>query len=281
MNKIGIYINSSHRADQVKSTRQIPKSWKEFTVIAVPYDQVKAYKKHNDWPVLGMPKDVPQFLPHQRQWIMENSPYDYVWMMDDDLMFRYRKDPKDIRLSKCKRKDLKRLLETLEDHVHRTNVPLVGVSTVLGNNRVQEEYKDCGRITRCYVMNKRIFQTVGATFAVFEGFVMEDFHMTLCFLEHGYNNRCIFSFAQEDQRTNTLGGCSVYRTNKLQEQSAFALTKLHPKSVTIRRKSTKASWDGFDKDRTGKAMRTDVTIQWKKAYIPKRDKKSGIAGFLK
>ena len=280
MNKIGIYINSSHRAETVKSTIQMPDSWKEFTVIAVPHDQVKAYEKHNDWPILGIPEDVPQFLPHQRQWIMENTEYKYVWMMDDDLKFRCRRTEGDVRLTNCKRKDLRMLLRTLEDTLHSERIPIVGVSTVFGNNRIETSYTECCRVTRCYCVNKRIFDKVGASFAVFEGFVMEDFHVILCFLENGYIDRCIYTFAQEDAGSNAKGGCSEYRTSKVQERSAFTLAELHPKSVTIQRKTTKGSWSGFEKDRTGKVMRTDVNIQWKKAYVPKRDKKSGIAGFL-
>ena len=280
MSKIGIIINSSGRPDGVRTTAQMPSSWKDFTVIAVPYDQAKAYRRHNDWPVMRIPSEVPQYLSYQRQWAIENMPcYNAVWFMDDDLRFQCRRTEGDVKLSTCTREELKTMLRTVEDTVYSENIPLVGISAVFGNNRVEETHKDICRVSGCYCIRKRVFRKVGATF-LYGGLMMQDFHVILTFLENGYRNRSLYTFAYDAGASNTPGGCSVYRNEKTLAASAKRLAQLHPKSVTVQRKKTKHSWQGFEKDKNGMIIRTDVVVQWKKAYVPKRKKNEGIARLL-
>ena len=59
--------------------------------------------------------------------------------------------------------------------------------------------------------------------------------------------------------TNEDGGCSEYRTHEFHEHSARRLAELHPGLVTLRQKSNKTDREGF-------GTRTEVTIQWKRAW---------------
>jgi len=57
--------------------------------------------------------------------------------------------------------------------------------------------------------------------------------------------------------SNLAGGCSHYRTQEVQEESARKLAELHPGLVSVVKKAAK-NW--------GWAERTDVTVGWKKAF---------------
>lgn len=275
---IGIFINSSHRAGPIKTVVQFPLSWKAFTKIVVPKDQAMAYTKKQKWPILKIPADVPSYLPPQRQWVMENSIYKFVFFMDDDLSFGTRQ--KDMKLKKSTPAEMEAMLTLVKSFLIEEEIPIVGISTQNGNNRVEDDFTDITRVTRCYCVNKAIFNIVGKTFAPIPDFVMEDFHINLCFLEQGYSNRVIYKYAQVDSGTNTKGGCSDYRTAKSQKTSANLLAKLHPNYVSVVKKRTKSNWKGFEQDKNGYVTRTDVIVHWKKAFHQKQRPPKGIINFL-
>lgn len=270
LSKVIVVINSSNRAGKVRTHDLFPKelNW----IVAVPIDQVEDYRAHYEkyTTVLGIPDNVPQYLPSQRQYVMESihEKYEYIWLMDDDLTF-FRRKKGDTALKRCKKKHIKKMLGTMCKHL--TDVPMVGISTRLGNNREPEPYKDITRVTRCYALNRKVFNEVGATFAPFEPFVAEDFHMALCFLNKGHPNRVIYSYAQEDIGSNAEGGCSQYRTADVQRTTSFWMTDNHPE-VTIKTKSS-ANWDIDGKGE--KNYRVDMIVQWKKAYKPQKERKAG------
>ncbi len=216
-NRIGIYINSSKRSDDVRTIKQMPDEWREFCWIVVPPNQYKAYKKETSWSILRLPKSVPGYLSSQRQWIMDNSEFDYVFMMDDDLTFQRRN--KKMKLKNCSEKGMNKMLKMVEEHAIERGVPLVGISTRLGNNRVEKDYADIERVTRCYVVNKSEFYRIGMNLAPFEPFLKQDFHLTLTFLKNGLRNRVIYKYTQGDG-SNSTGGCGVYRTPELMDKMA-------------------------------------------------------------
>lgn len=276
-----IFINSSKRSDNVRTVRQFPSSWKRFTRIVTPFDQAPLYRALG-WPVIPIPKGVPQFLSSQRQWVMENADCDYVFMMDDDLDFCYRL-PGGTSLRKSGDEQMEAMLVDVQATM--VDFPLVGISTRLGNNRVTQDHDDINRVTRCYCIDRNVFQTVGCTFAPYEPFAMQDFHINLCFLEKGYPNRILYKYAQGDPGSNTPGGVSSYRTFEVHQRAAKYLMTHHPGVVRLQVKATKAGWTGFKKmgDET---LRTDVVVSWKKAYTPRKHgvsktTASGIASFFR
>ncbi len=262
-----IIINSSNRVDGIKTHLKFPHDVMDWAY-AVPHDQAGDYAEElgikNDR-VIQIPKYVPQFLSSQRQWIMEEygNSYKYIWLMDDDLTFLYRTE--DMKLKKCDSEQVAEMF--IEMRRQLDHFPMVGISTRLGNNRVTTDYDDTNRVTRCYAMSTKAFQDVDATFAPFEPFLAQDFHMTLCFLNKGHNNRIIYTYAQEDIGSNAKGGCSSYRNQELQKKVAFWFADNHPE-VTVKAKSSK-NWEGYE------GHRVDMTVQWKKAYKPVKVRAKG------
>jgi hypothetical protein len=151
----------------------------------------------------------------------------------------------------------------LEQYAH------VGISAREGNNRLDRQVRvgeyagldtdivtaqECTRTLRALA-----YQT--AEFLKCEHGrvdVMEDFDVNLQLLERGLPNLNLAHWAQGQRQTNAPGGCSTYRSQDVQTASAVRLAELHPGFVTLREK----------KNKSGGAFgnRTEVTIQWAKAY---------------
>jgi hypothetical protein len=210
--------------------------------------------------------------------------YKYIWLMDDDLTF-FRRKTKKIKgetkfvLRKCKEKHITKMMYAM--HKHLQEVPIVGISTRLGNNRVTDDYDEINRVTRCYAINTKVFKEVGAVFNPFEPFVAEDFHVALCFLNKGHKTRILHTYAQEDIGSNADGGCSEYRTAEVQKKTSFWMAENHPE-VTVRGKFSKGSW-GLQKLKDGRNYRVDVIVGWRKAYKPKKKRTTtgGLNSFFK
>lgn len=266
-----IVINSSKRLHKICTHSLFPKGVINW-VVAVPHDQYKDYEK-----VFGrdhtycIPKTVPSFLSSQRQHVMEyfGQVYKYIWLMDDDLTFLKRNE--EMKLRKCGDESISEMFQLVRKHL--TTVPVVAVSTRLGNNRVTKDFDETGRVTRCYAMSTKAFKDVGASFAPFEPFLAQDFHMTLCFLNKGYNNRILYTFAQQDFNSNADGGCSTYRTPALLEKVSHWMAANHPE-VRTKVKPSK-NWKGFGD------FRVDMVVQWKKAYKPRTKPTGGLAAKFK
>jgi hypothetical protein len=277
-NPLGIYINSANRWDGLKTHLQFPEAWKRFTYFVVPFKQYKKYAflEEEGWKVIRLPKEVPNFLSSQRQWVMDNTKHRYVWMMDDDLNFMWR----DINL-KLKRSEEANMFDMYEELTeHLLDIPLVGISTRLGNNRVEEDFTDITRVTRCFAINVESFHDISCNLAPFEPFLKQDFHLCLQFLKAGLPNRVMYNFAQGDSGSNAKGGCSKYRDLELMSKIAHWFAKEHKPFVTVVKKVTKGSWEGFETNENGEVERDDVTVQWKKAYKYGQTKSNGIGRFF-
>lgn len=254
-----IVINSSNRVGKVKTHLLFPNDHIQW-VIAVPHTQAPEYTKEYGTDKIWVIDDtVKPYLPSQRQHMMESAGnfYPYIWFMDDDLTF-FKRDS-ELKLSKCTESDIENMFETMQTHLDE--IPMVGISTRLGNNRIETDYDEINRVTRCYALNSEVFKKVGATFAPFEPFTAEDFHMALCFLNAGYKNRIIHTYAQEDIGSNAEGGCSLYRTSDVQRKTSFWMTENHPE-VSVKAKKS-GNWKGFGE------YRVDMIVQWKKAFKDK------------
>ena len=277
--RIGIYINSAGRPGNVKTVKQFPDSWKDMVYIVVPHNQSNMYKKYNTWPVIALPPEVPPYLPSQRQWVMDNAPYEHVFFMDDDLEFQTRKR-EDTKLSRSEEVDMaSMIMRVLHEHT-RNKIPMVGISTRLGNNRIETDFADITRVTQCYSLSKKVFQDVGAKFAPFEPFLMEDFHIVLSWLKAGHRNRVIYNHAMSGSSSNAKGGVSRYRTFEGMHKTIDFLVKQHKGFCKKKMKKTKGGWDGFPVDEDGNVIRPDIIVQWKKAYASSRTKNKGINNFL-
>lgn len=88
--------------------------------------------------------------------------------------------------------------------------------------------------------------------------VMEDFDITLQLLRRRRKTAVTVYWATGQKATNTEGGCSLWRTHELHEQSVYKLMELHPGLVRARWKENKGGGE-FGK-------RVEATISWKQAY---------------
>lgn len=270
-----IVINSAGRAGEVRTPALFPMNPAVIDYkIAVPHDQFEKYIKH-DARTIAIPEGVPKYLSSQRQWVMEEfmGSYKFIWLMDDDLTF-LKRGP-DMKLTKATQEDIEEMFQLV--HKHLQEIPMVAISTRLGNNRVTEDYDEINRVTRCYAMSTAAFKEVGATFAPFEPFFAQDFHMTVCWLNKGFPNRILYTFAQEDRGSNANGGCSNYRNFEAQKKVSLWMERTHPEIKAVAKSS--ANWKGLE-GKGSSNYRIDMTVQWKKAYRPKR-KSGGLAERLK
>ena len=271
-----IVINSSNRVNKTVTPDLFPSGIIKW-VLAVPFNQEDTYRKKFGANVVAIPDTVPQFLPSQRQWVMENfSMYSYVWLMDDDL--QYFKRNEELLLRKCDTAEIEEMFFTMREHLNE--IPMVGISTRLGNNRITSEYDELNRVTRCYAIATEAFQKVGATFAPYPEHTAEDFHISLCFLNAGYKNRILHTFAQEDMGgSNAAGGCSAYRTAEVQRRTSMWMVENHPE-CKLKGKYCKGSW-GLQELADGRNYRVDLIVQWKQAYKPRRERPVGGFSFMK
>lgn len=277
-NELEIYISTRGRASKkLQSTwGLLPKnSNKKFVV--VPEEKKWFVKNYGKDCCLVLPKSL-RGISDSRHWIMEQARGPYVIHCDEDLVFNIRDD--ELKIKKATTKQIKDMLVLLLSWFEE-GIAWVGVSTRAGNNRVTEDYLECTRSFAFYGYNKDIIKKEGIRFDRLP--LMHDFDVTLQLLEHGYKNRVSFRYCHNEiGGSNAPGGCSIFRTPKLIKKAAIGLAKLHPGVVKVKAKISKSSWQGMEKKKgTNGTVRTDVNIQWKKAYKPRERKKSGVTDFLK
>lgn len=214
--------------------------------------------------VVGVPDNI-RGIAATRHWIGRNaeaSGHDKFLMLDDDIRFLVRKGPEVWNLRGTTPDEVLELFLTIEnwldDYGH------VGVSAREGNNTI-----GVGEKNQVVSVNTRTLRALAYRTADFLRMehgrvdVMEDFDVNLQLLEAGIPNVNIGYWAQGQKMTNAPGGCSLYRSHEVQESSAKRLQELHGDHVVkLRQKKNKTDADGF-------GSRTEVTIQWKKAYHAK------------
>jgi hypothetical protein len=278
-NTLGIYITSAGRADKLSTLDYMSASVQAMTTFVVPYDQYDTYKKvlaGTACAVLSPPPDITLMSP-KRQWVFMNTPHRFAWIMDDDLDFYTRQDMKLIRATQTDVQSM--VFEVFNELTNGT--PFVGISSRYGNNTVTEDYKDIGRVSRCWALDVEIYRQLGISITPFPEYCIDDFHIILSFLEHGYSDRIFYKFSQSDKGSNSAGGCSTYRNYDVQYRSALWLAEQHPQFVTMVEKETKHAWPGMKKNAEGKNVRMDVNVQWAKAYRQgKLDPQGGLRGLL-
>lgn len=267
---MGIYITSSGRSDKLDTLKSIPTRWADRVNIVVKEEEfVTYYDIFGDAvEVIKTPPGIKLMSP-KRQWAIENSPYRYFMMLDDDLHFHKRIDGKLIRIESD---EVGNMLDMVVDDL-QSGTPFVGISSRAGNNHITSDYEECTRVSRCWAFDRKIYMELGINIAPFPDYVIDDFHVILSFLEAGYKNRVYYNYAQSDKGSNSEGGCSSYRNFEVQRKSAVWLHSQHPHSVEVVKKVTKQSWKGMQ-ERGGKIERIDINVQWKKAFKMKAKVKS-------
>lgn len=248
------------RVQRQRTLSAIPKQWLPITWLVVPPAERNAHKHPQILVVaekgIGPARDGA--VAHAKK---ENK----VLMLDDDLKFFVR-GPKRNPDSKChfslwpaSSEDMTNMLDTVEK-----GLDMYGCVSVAAR-------EGCNRLPHPRAINQRHLRMLGyridalrKTGVQFKDMpLMEDFHVQLSLLENGHRS-CVFTqWAHDQSSTNISGGCSTYRTLEAQSAAAHRLAELHPDTVKVVEKVTKTDrWKGMG------TTRTDVVIQWKKAYEP-------------
>ena len=245
----------------------IPPSWRSKTTMVVPaaeyglyLEGLRAIGPVGDSVSVKAKTDI-DGISATRQWcgkLAHDRCYDKFVMLDDDIRFLVRRDvdtwrmkspPAPREVEAC----LWRISKMLDTHAHG------GVSSRDGNNRAgivgPDFFKENERYLRLLAFRTYAFLSCEHGRVP----VMEDFDVSLQLLSRGFKSFVLYYWAQGQTMTNAAGGCSTYRTHELHEAAARKLAELHPGVVSLRTAHKKMDAEGF-------GTRTEVTIQWKKAY---------------
>jgi hypothetical protein len=205
-------------------------------------------------PIHMLPPTIKTLAP-TRDYIIHDMPGDRsVVFFDDDLHFAVRREDDPTKFRQPEPEDIKRMLLELE--VALTRHPHAGVGPREGGNRNTEEYLYNTRIMRVLGYDRSYLRKRLLTFTPLV--VMEDFHMNLQILRSGADTIVLNKWVSNQAGgSDAPGGCSTYRSDTVQTQSANLLAAKHPGFVRVVQKQTKTAWGGKE--------RTDVIVQWKAA----------------
>lgn len=228
----------------------LPQSVKDITSLVIQKRELPVWEDANVRTRV-LPDHI-QTVGPTRQWIIDNYS-GRVLIMDDDLVFATRRKDDPSKFTPSSHSDIEDMIASVESALY--TYPVVGVCPREGGNRKTAPFDVNTRIIRVTGLNLDILKEHDVRYDRLP--VMEDFDMLLQMLELGYDNMCLNSWVHNQGGSNTAGGCSTYRTDELQKQSAEKLHELHKPFVKVVKKKTKTAWGGKE--------RTDVIIQWKKA----------------
>lgn len=255
-----IIIPSSGRPDRQPTLEQLAQAGIK-PLLVVQDREYKAYLEN--WAhvarVVGLPSHITTIAP-TRQYILEHvGAWDRFVMCDDDLWFYTRRDDDRGRLRELTPHELREGFECLDGLLKpdmAQHVAHAGFAAREGANRNTDEFLYNTRIMRVLGYRRSTLIDENIRFDAME--VMEDFHVALSLLEKGYGNIIANDWCHNQAGSGAQGGCSTWRTPELQARAAHRLAELHPGLVRVVQKETKTAWGG--------GVRTDVIVQWKKAF---------------
>lgn len=256
---IPVFIPSRGRA-KLKLIRsgaysQLPQGY--HVAYVVPNEELSAYAGLG-LPVIARPPEVVGVAAarHFIGWYCQQYGIEKFIMIDDDLKFFTRISEDDWHLRRSQPEDMVEMLATVERYLD--DYGQIGISARTGANRVgcgaKPLLKEATRTNGCTAYRTADFMSVEHQRLPF----MEDFDVTLQLLLKGVPNACFYHWSYDQSQTNAPGGCSLYRTHEGHEESARKLAELHPGFVSLRQKANKTGGEF--------GTRTEVTVQWKKAY---------------
>ncbi len=259
-----IYIPSSGRATRQITLENLPFSWRRNASVVVPSDEWPEYMTRCSGSGAQILKCPVNGIGNTRQWIVDNCPGQYLLMLDDDLTFFERRFDDRTKFQPANNTVVDMMLDAirthLEFHAH------VGVCTREGGNRLPNEFYRNTRTLRVLAYDVTVLRLHDIRFDAMH--LMEDFYVSLSLLTAGYGNLLLSDWVHDQVGSNTDGGCSQYRTMDEQARAARELATAFPEYVTLVKKRTKTAWGGKE--------RTDVRIQWKRAYADGRRKVNSL-----
>jgi hypothetical protein len=253
--KMGIYVVTRGRPNRANqhTLNNLPDKWVERTVVVCPKEERKFFE--NNYDVMVFTPRVMN-ITAKRKWIFENTPYEKILMLDDDLRFHVRPKPlKEPKLVAPDRNDpllvgmFDKLDKKLDTYAH------VGISDRFMNHVVEGEWKETCKALHALGWH---VPTVLAHCKLDRVMCGVEHDITLQLFEAGYPNAVYFWGTQSEPAGRAApGGTSLYRTSKMIWNSARIMERKHPGIVRI--------MPIVDKDK--KALPT-IRIAWRKALSP-------------
>jgi hypothetical protein len=239
-------------------------------ILVVPDNEQKTYRNNNlGIEIVGTPPEI-FGISKTREWILtklaRSRGAKHVGMIDDDMDFCYRPNPKAAPLLMVTSSEkMLDMLGRMEAWLNSGFVH-VGLSARQGNNNPYKneqgedglhEYRDATRMMNFYIYDVSKLRELDIKLGRMD--VMEDFDLTLQLLRKGFPNRVLYEYCWNQRGSGATGGCSTYRTAEMQAKAAHKLAALHPDFVNIKLKKSKANWKGLEE-------RVDVIVGWRKAF---------------
>lgn len=255
-----IYIPTWGRVDRQISWESFDEESKMDAVLVAHPSEAAALRKRG-YPVLETPEEV-NTIGVKRQWIFDQhnvrADGPFAVIIDDDLRFAKRRedDPTKFTGTMEIEGEFRRMIDGLFGLFMLS--PLVGIRNRSGANRDHD-----GGL---FLKNRRQFDVIGVDVQVMRrnGFrldrtpLMEDFDFVLQFLTAGYSNLLLNTHVEDDMSgRDSAGGCKDERSMLAQFEASHWLADQWPDFVKVVEKQAKGdgAW----------SVRTDVTVQWKKA----------------
>ncbi len=252
-----IIITTFQRENRIKILKQIPPSLYNKVIFFTRKDRYKLLRPNipNKIKIILNPLDI-DGIADIRQRCINQVPKGKVWFIDDQVNFVDRNK------KTFNYKDFILLYNLIKKKLNYYTQ--VGVSPAQFNNIQLNDEHEIGRAYSTYGLRTDIMEQLGIRF---DGMYIlnknikyyEDFYLTLSLLTNGFKNLIIDKYYFKYSH-GIKGGNSTDRTLKRQEVSALALAKRFPGLVKLIKK--KGGWGN------GMENRTEVKIQWKKAFRP-------------
>ena len=277
-----ICVPSSGRANRQQTLWHLHLSGitETFRVAVVVYaHEVAAYKKMSfkgkrikNVEVIAVP-DTYRGIARKREYILTKLAAKLdtrlVMVLDDDLSFCHRSDIDNVDMPyiNSDHDEMHRMVKRLTYWLEEKFIHVALISRQ-ANRQTGMKWLQPSR-----AMNAHAFDTLRLRWLVRKGLVefgrvklMEDFDLTLQLLRLGYPNRVSCQYAWTTV-SNLKGGCSEYRTEKMQRRAAERLAELHKPFIRLVQRKAK-TWKGLTE-------RLDVRCSWKKAYAAGRAYRDG------
>jgi len=257
-----IVIPSRGRWNNCATVDSIPARFRKNIYLFVLEDEAARYQRNNetfwngDVHICCASTSTDRISLKRRkmaEYVRDELDSGFFWMMDDDLKF-FSRIPGTTRLAQLTENGFSEMFSDCESMVsfEPDRYCAIGISMRQGNNNLPDEGAWNTRLIRCGLYKTDAFLAVEHDRIQFMG----DFDVMIQMLKLGYDNHVTALWAQDHGSTNAKGGCSLQRNEEVMNRVANELAEFHPGCVQTKEKINK----------TGKmAIRTDVTIYWKKA----------------
>ncbi len=228
----------------------MPESIADQVEIWVQHDQYEEYSKYWEG-VRELPWNI-KTLGATREYLVKANWGQKIVLMDDDLTWYWRKDPKDWHLTAPPAWAMEQMFqeidEALDTYAH------VGISGREGQNREPSYAVENTRYMRCLCYNTALWPT-HIVCSRLDG--VSDFDTNLQLLRAGLPNKVFYRWAQGQRSTQSPGGMSGQRTHDSHTAEVLALCELHPGLVVPTQK--------FNRSGGAFGTRDEVQVAWKQA----------------